>query len=309
MHLPFGAIASRVFGVDERAIWRARAVQVVPDLPMVDLQSEPRDASSKEIILKDEAVYYGVLPIRSDGGELVCATTADCLPEAMAYLCSTIRLPVLFVLADAGQLQGEILRVYELGTQTLEGRMGEGNDVSSPRIPGQTEMAETAAEGAAEGEGGLELELELEEDEAPGATPSRSEQPDAAQWPERKVCEDHPPTQPRRRPHPPVGERVPQPRVDSAKPFLQQLTGGEGNAEELMKQPERVRFRCACGQPINVPSTYSGKRVRCGGCKKVLKVPDTETARSAAHPSEASQEAVGADATSTSLADFASPPK
>jgi hypothetical protein len=261
--LPFGAIASRVFGVDERAIWRARAIQVGPQLPSVNLLAEPRQQVAQQIILKDEAIYYGLLPLRTEQGELICATTEDCLPEAMAYLCSTIRIPTCFVLAEPGQLQDEILKTYGLGTDRLAERL-EHEQAHEPRIPGRPDPAETAPNQAQD----APLPQQVRE-------VARDESPDPAKWPTPIQHETQPASQPRRKPHPPVGDRVPQPRIDDARPFLKQaLNLDEPSGELLMSTPTKIRFACACGQAIKVPSSYAGKRVRCAACKAVQVVPE-----------------------------------
>jgi len=245
--LPFGAIATRIFGIGDRIIWRARALQVAPLLPVVDLRKEERSKHARTIILRDEAVYYGILPLRTDQGELICATSRETLPETMTYLCSTLRIPTCFVLADPGQLQDEVLRTYGLGIDDLESRLAD------PQNPGKKKGPRAAVPNPDE---------VLEKFVFQG---TEADQP-------RRLSPDHllPPS--------------PQPRNDDPTPFIAPLVASMGmSAADLLRRPTRVRFSCPdCRELIDVPSTYCGKRVRCPHCKGVAVVPEAKAPGSSA---------------------------
>jgi hypothetical protein len=111
-HRPFGQIANDLFGIDERDLWRAWAVQITDFCPFVDLACEPRIADALKVMDSRTAWHYRILPLRFEEDELVCATSPERLPDALAYLNTETDLIVRFVLTEAVQLEHFIMRDY-----------------------------------------------------------------------------------------------------------------------------------------------------------------------------------------------------
>ena len=112
--LPFGQTAVAMFSVRMTDVWRALASQQSETLRTVDLALETSTADALAAIPARFAWASRVLPLRYEGGTLLCATTQKALPDAMAALCERLDTAVRFLLADELQLKGFIMQRYPL---------------------------------------------------------------------------------------------------------------------------------------------------------------------------------------------------
>ncbi|MBI1373501.1 MAG: response regulator [Phycisphaera sp.] len=109
----FGELAMEMFAVDPLDIWRARAVQLLPLLKVVNLSELTPSTEALGAIDAGEAATYWVLPLSVEGDHLVIATTANRLGEAMMKCHSIFRhTPIKFVLAAPVKLRGAIEKCY-----------------------------------------------------------------------------------------------------------------------------------------------------------------------------------------------------
>jgi len=113
---PFGAVAAELFGVQEAELWRAWAQQMIdccPKLSPSELVSNPK---SLAFVTPREAWAYRLLPLDWNENEILLVTTAERLPNAMAYAQIKAPVPAVFAVADRLDLEAAIRRNYGLSS-------------------------------------------------------------------------------------------------------------------------------------------------------------------------------------------------
>lgn len=111
---PFGAVAAEMFGVQEAELWRAWAQQMIDCCPKVYLSNLFISAKALSFVNAREAWAYRVLPLDWTETEVSLVTTAERLPNAMAYAQIKSPVPAVFALADRDELEETIRRVYAM---------------------------------------------------------------------------------------------------------------------------------------------------------------------------------------------------
>lgn len=112
---PFGVLAEEMFGVNPGSVERAWASQFADLAPKVDPSGMQISGEIAAAVTRRQAWQFRVLPIEFSGGELVVATTQECLPRAMRFMGWRTSSPVSFVLAGAQQLGEALCRVHPMG--------------------------------------------------------------------------------------------------------------------------------------------------------------------------------------------------
>lgn len=112
-HRPFGQLAQGMYGVPEEAVCACLASQIIPECPRVKLCQEPSEPELLELLSPSEAWEHLVLPLRETEAGLVCATTREALPGAIALLQRRTNMPFRFVLADLHLLEQFIAERYD----------------------------------------------------------------------------------------------------------------------------------------------------------------------------------------------------
>lgn len=109
---PLGRIAEQLFDVKRGVIIEALAEQTVMRAPDASLATETFDAQCLRMISAKEAWDNLVLPIRWEGGELLCATTVETLPGAIELLQQKLDCPFHFAIAEMRPLEEFIASLY-----------------------------------------------------------------------------------------------------------------------------------------------------------------------------------------------------
>lgn len=109
---PFGRIAQDLFGISEVCVLTALAEQVALRSPEASLATEHFDPQALRLISAKDAWDQLVLPIRWEDGELLCATTEETLPAAIAMLSAQLDCPFHFAIAEMRPLEEFIANLY-----------------------------------------------------------------------------------------------------------------------------------------------------------------------------------------------------
>lgn len=118
---PFGQLAEEIFRVPLSEIAAAIAEQILADCPYVNLVRERTDDACLSLISARDAWECLVLPLRLDGGVLVCATTVETLPNAIELIQREVPNPFRFVIADIRLLEQFIAERYDFeGVEIIE---------------------------------------------------------------------------------------------------------------------------------------------------------------------------------------------
>lgn len=110
---PFGRLAETMFGVSVEEIAAALAEQHRHTTSWVNLAHQPLDPRVLSLIDAGEAWDNLVLPLRREERELVCATGAETLPEALTLLQRKVAEPFRIVFAEMHQLEQFIAERYD----------------------------------------------------------------------------------------------------------------------------------------------------------------------------------------------------
>ncbi|MEM6333422.1 MAG: hypothetical protein AAF823_08810 [Planctomycetota bacterium] len=108
----FGQIAGEMFDVPASVVAECVAVRVREDAKHVNLAHEAFEQDALATLAPSTAWDHLVLPIRFDGGELVCATTKACIRDAVETLQTATATPFRIVVADARPLEEFIAEAY-----------------------------------------------------------------------------------------------------------------------------------------------------------------------------------------------------
>lgn len=114
VQLPFGAVAAEMFNVQEAELWRAWAQQMIECCPTINPCQMSITAKALSFLTPREAWAYRLLPLSWTESELLVATTAERLPNAMAYAQIKSQVPVSFAVADRDDLEATIRLMYGL---------------------------------------------------------------------------------------------------------------------------------------------------------------------------------------------------
>lgn len=109
---PLGRIAEQLFDIERSAVIEALAEQIVMRAPQASLATETFDAQCLRMISAKEAWDSLILPIRWEGGELLCATTVETLPGAIELLQQKLDCPFHFSIAEMRPLEEFIASLY-----------------------------------------------------------------------------------------------------------------------------------------------------------------------------------------------------
>lgn len=115
---PFGVLAEEMFGVSPGAVeraWAAQFAQMAPRIDAATVQAQPR---ALEMISRRQAWQFRVLPVQVLDGELIAATTEECLPRAMRFMGWRCAAEVSFVISDASSLGVGLVRHYPIAGMT-----------------------------------------------------------------------------------------------------------------------------------------------------------------------------------------------
>lgn len=110
---PFGRLAETMFGISVEEIAAALAQQMRHTTSWVNLAHQPLDPRVLQLLTPAEAWDHLVLPLRREDRQLVCATGAETLPEAIAVLQRRVNEPFRLVFAEMHQLEQFIAERYD----------------------------------------------------------------------------------------------------------------------------------------------------------------------------------------------------
>jgi hypothetical protein len=110
---PVAEIVADRFGIDEHDVYQALAEQIIAAAPEVNLVTEELQREALKQVAAREAWDYLLLPLRFEGEELVCATTAETLPSALSLAQAELKVPFRFVLSSVRPLEQFIAERYE----------------------------------------------------------------------------------------------------------------------------------------------------------------------------------------------------
>jgi hypothetical protein len=110
----FGSLAATEFGVQEAELWRAWAMQIIEYCPRINPSTLKIPERALAFLSAREAWSYRMLPVDLNENELVIATTADRLPNAMAMAQIRSPVPAVFAVADRDELEETIRLVYKM---------------------------------------------------------------------------------------------------------------------------------------------------------------------------------------------------
>ena len=109
---PFGSVAAEMFGVQEAELWRAWAQQMIDCCPKVSPLEVTPTAKALSFVTAREAWAYRILPYDWTDQELAVLTTAERLPNAMAYAQIKSPVPAVFAVSERDELEEAIKRAY-----------------------------------------------------------------------------------------------------------------------------------------------------------------------------------------------------
>jgi hypothetical protein len=84
------------------------------------MTTEQRDESVADAITIRDAWAHHVLPLRTEGSAMICATTEQHLPEAMAYAYTKLDRYAQFVLTEEHQLEHFIMQLFAKAGEKTE---------------------------------------------------------------------------------------------------------------------------------------------------------------------------------------------
>ena len=110
----FGHVAAKMFQVSELAVLDALAEQARRHGVYARLHEQEIDRNCLYLLSPREAWDQLILPLHFDHDrELICATTVETLPTAIAFLQRRVSVPFRFVLADLRLLEQYIAEQYD----------------------------------------------------------------------------------------------------------------------------------------------------------------------------------------------------
>ena len=110
----FGHVAAKLFQVSELAVLEALAEQARRHGTYARLHEQEIDRNCLYLLSPREAWDQLILPLHFDHDrELICATTVETLPTAIAFLQRRVSVPFRFVLADLRLLEQYIAEQYD----------------------------------------------------------------------------------------------------------------------------------------------------------------------------------------------------
>ncbi len=118
---PFGDLAERMYGVAASDIENAWAEQFSQLTEHVDPREEQIDPRVNDLVNRRQAWQFGILPLRSDGDEIVVATTREFLVRAIRFAGWSMPVPVYFVLCDSDLLEEALSTHYPFPGASLRG--------------------------------------------------------------------------------------------------------------------------------------------------------------------------------------------
>ncbi|MFW5681890.1 MAG: hypothetical protein ACOC1G_02695 [Phycisphaeraceae bacterium] len=110
---PFGRLAETMYGISVEEIAAALAVQMRHATSWVNLAHQSLDPRVLMLLSPAESWDNLVLPLRREDRQLVCATGAETLPEALTVLQRRIHEPFRLVFAEMHQLEQFIAERYD----------------------------------------------------------------------------------------------------------------------------------------------------------------------------------------------------
>lgn len=117
---PFGELAERMFNVSPAEVEDAWAEQYASCAERVDPRTMRIDDRLLPLLDRRQAWQFGLLPVRSDGEELVVCTTRHHLVRALKFAGWTMTAPCYFVLAEPKALGEALTRYYPMDGMTPE---------------------------------------------------------------------------------------------------------------------------------------------------------------------------------------------
>lgn len=111
---PFGALAEELFGVRPEAVeeaWGQQYAQIADRINPATAQTHPM---TRSLIDRRQAWQFQIVPIRFEGREMVCVTTASALARAMRFAGWAIDRPVRFAICDEDQMARGLERFYPM---------------------------------------------------------------------------------------------------------------------------------------------------------------------------------------------------
>jgi len=111
---PFGELAERLYGVDQKVIEETWAEQYASIAPRVDPRSERVEDGALTLIDRRQAWQFRVLPLRFEDRELRICTTQENLVRALRFAGWKIQAPCYFVLSEALTLGEALMRHYPM---------------------------------------------------------------------------------------------------------------------------------------------------------------------------------------------------
>lgn len=115
---PFGSVAAEMFGVQEAELWRAWAQQMIDCCPKLSPLEITPTAKALTFVTSREAWAYRILPYDWTDQEIALLTTAERLPNAMAYAQIKSPVPAVFALSDRAELEEAIQKAYGIKAMT-----------------------------------------------------------------------------------------------------------------------------------------------------------------------------------------------
>lgn len=112
---PFGALAEELFGVTEKQVELAWALQYTRISQRVDPTLEQICPNALCAVSRRQAWQFRVMPLRFEDGELILATTGDHLARALRFASRCLSVPCYFVIAEADRLGESLAEHFPMG--------------------------------------------------------------------------------------------------------------------------------------------------------------------------------------------------
>lgn len=112
---PFGEMAERLFGIGQGAVEAAWAEQYSMIARRVDPRTERTDPKMLALIDRRQAWQFGLMPLRTEAGELLICTTQQHLPRALKFAGWKIQAQCFFVISDPRALGEALMKHYPMG--------------------------------------------------------------------------------------------------------------------------------------------------------------------------------------------------
>ncbi|MEL7088603.1 MAG: hypothetical protein AAGL98_09230 [Planctomycetota bacterium] len=111
--ISFLELAHRQFGVDQLDLLNTLARHLQKSADHVKLSQTPHEPGALRYVPARDAWDYLILPLELEpDGTLLCCTTDETLPTALAYLMRSLRVPFHVVTADVRPLEQYIAEQY-----------------------------------------------------------------------------------------------------------------------------------------------------------------------------------------------------